>query len=225
MEQVKPTRMELMKKNAQIRLAEQGRDLLREKMDALIQEFFRIMNTVSNSREELEQVADAADYSLLIAQAVDDPVTLASASFATKRVITLDIRGKNIMGVPVPVIEKKRVSKSILERGYSLIGTSGRIDETAERFESELDLLIQLAETETAMRRLGAEIQMNRRRVNALDQILIPELKREAKYIRMAIEEREREDLFRLKKVKKILERKKKGQQRSRKSSREGAPA
>jgi len=62
------------------------------------------------------------------------------------------------------------------------------------------------------MRRLGAEIQMNRRRVNALDQILIPDLKRQAKYIRMAIEEREREDLFRLKKVKKILERKKKAQ-------------
>jgi len=138
MEQVKPTRMELMKKNAQIRLAEQGRDLLREKMEALIQEFFRIMNTVSSSRQELEEIADAADHALLIAQAVDDPVTLKSASFATKGVVTLGISGKNIMGVPVPVIEKKRVSRSILERGYSVIGTSGRIDETAERFESEL---------------------------------------------------------------------------------------
>ena len=210
MEQVKPTRMELMRKKSQIKLAEQGRDLLREKMDALIQEFFKILNTVSNSRDELELVSREADLALMIAQAVDDPVTLKSASFATRRSITVDITGKNIMGVPVPVIEKKRISKSMLERGYGIISTSGRIDETAERFEAELDLLIQLAETETAMRRLGAEIQMNRRRVNALEQILIPELKSQAKYIKNAIEEREREDLFRLKKVKSILERKKK---------------
>jgi V/A-type H+-transporting ATPase subunit D len=225
MEQVKPTRMELMKKKAQIKLAEQGRDLLREKMDALIQEFFKILTTVSNSREELEQVSRSADLALLIAQAVDDPVTLKSASFATRKSITVDISGKNIMGVPVPVIEKKRVSKSMLERGYGIITMSGRIDETAERFEAELDLLIELAETETAMRRLGAEIQMNRRRVNALEQILIPELKNQAKYIKNAIEEREREDLFRLKKVKTIIERKKKAAKKKSLQPSEGHPA
>jgi len=225
MEQVKPTRMELMKKKAQIKLAEQGRDLLREKMDALIQEFFKILTTVSNSREELEQVSRSADLALLIAQAVDDPVTLKSASFATRKSITVDISGKNIMGVPVPVIEKKRVSKSMLERGYGIIAMSGRIDETAERFEAELDLLIELAETETAMRRLGAEIQMNRRRVNALEQILIPELKNQAKYIKNAIEEREREDLFRLKKVKTIIERKKKGAKKKSLQPSEGHPS
>ena len=210
MEQVKPTRMELMKTRAQIRLAEQGRDLLRQKMDALIREFFAILSTVSDSRDELEQVSRAADLALLIAEATDDPVTLRSASFATRRSITVDIGGKNIMGVPVPVIEKKRVSQKLLDRGYGIITTSARIDETAERYEAELDLLIQLAETETAMRRLGSEIQMTRRRVNALEQILIPELKQNAKYIKNAIDEREREDLFRLKKVKSILEKKKK---------------
>jgi len=209
MEQVRPTRMELMRLKAQIRLAEQGRDLLRQKMDALIQEFFKILSTVSESRDELEQVSQAADLALMIAEAVDDPVTLRSASFATRRSITVDISGKNIMGVPVPVIEKKRVSKTMLERGYGVISTSARIDETAERYELELDLLIKLAEIETAMRRLGSEIQMNRRRVNALEQILIPELKNQAKYIENAIDEREREDLFRLKKVKAIIERKK----------------
>jgi H(+)-transporting ATP synthase, vacuolar type, subunit D len=201
--------MELIKKNGQIKLAEQGRDLLREKMDALIQEFFQIMVSVSKSREELEIAAVAAQRSLCVAEAVDDIVALKSASFATKRALTLDIRGKNIMGVPVPLVERKTVSKSVLERGYSMIGTSGRIDEAAERYETELDLIIELAETETSLRRLGDEIQNNRRRVNALEQVLIPELKRQAKYIKVAIEEREREDLFRLKKVKKLLERRK----------------
>ena len=210
MEQVNPTRMELIKKNAQIKLAEQGRDLLREKMDALIQEFFHIMESVSKSRVELESVAGVAQRSLLTALAVDDSVTLKSASFATRKGLFLDIKGKNIMGVPVPVLEKKRFSKSILERGYSIIKVSGRIDEAAEKFEMELDLIIGLAETETALKRLGGEIQITRRRVNALEQIMIPELKKQLKYIKNAIDEREREDLFRLKKVKKIIERKKK---------------
>jgi len=202
--------MELIRKSAQIKLAEQGRDLLREKMDALIQEFFHIMESVSKSRDELEIVANAAQRSLLTALAVDDSVTLKSASFATRKGLFLDIKGKNIMGVPVPVLEKKRVSKSVLERGYSIIGVSGRIDEAAEKFEMELDLIIVLAETETSLKRLGGEIQITRRRVNALEQIMIPELKKQAKYIKNAIDEREREDLFRLKKVKKIIERKKK---------------
>ena len=210
MEQVNPTRMELIKKNAQIKLAEQGRDLLREKMDALIQEFFHIMDSVSKSRVELESVAASAQHSLLTALAVDDSVTLKSASFATRKGLFIDIKGKNIMGVPVPVLEKKRVSKSVLERGYSIIGVSGRIDEAAEKFELELDLIIELAETETSLKRLGGEIQITRRRVNALEQIMIPELKKQKKYIKNAIDEREREDLFRLKKVKKIIERKKK---------------
>jgi len=210
MEQVNPTRMELIKKNAQIKLAEQGKDLLREKMDVLIREFFHIMESVSKSRDELEIVAATAQRSLLTALAVDDPVTLKSASFATRRGLSLDIKGKNVMGIAVPVIEKKRVSKSVLERGYSIIGVSGRIDEVAEKFEMELDLIIELSETETSLKRLGGEIQITRRRVNALEQIMIPELKKQAKYIKNAIDEREREDLFRLKKVKKIIERKKK---------------
>jgi len=210
MEQVNPTRMELIKKNTQIKLAEQGRDLLREKMDVLIQSFFQIMTTVSKSRGELEIAADKAQHSLLTALAVDDPVTLKSASFATRKGLSLDIKGKNIMGIAVPMIEKKRISKSVLERGYSIIGMSGRIDEAAEKFEMELDLIIELAETETSLKRIGGEIQMTRRRVNALEQIMIPELKKQAKYIRITIDEREREDLYRLKKVKKIIDRRKK---------------
>lgn len=209
MEQVNPTRMELIKKNAQIKMAEQGRDLLREKMDVLIREFFQIAESFSHSRSELEAVANDAQFSLLIAEGVDDSIALKSASFATKKGLSIEIRGRNIMGVSVPVIEKKRASKTVLERGYGIVGTSGRIDEVAEKFEDEIDILLDLAEKETTMRRLGAEIQKNRRRVNALEQVLIPELKKQAKYIRISIEEREREDLFRLKKVKKILERKK----------------
>jgi len=156
MEQVNPTRMELIRKNAQIKMAEQGRDLLRQKMDVLVREFFQVMESFSRSRDELEAVANDAQRSLLLAEAIDDPITLKSASFATRKSIMLEVRDKNIMGVPVPVIEKKSVSRSVIERGYGIVGTSGRLDETAEKFEAELDMLIDLAEKETAMRRLGA---------------------------------------------------------------------
>ncbi|HUK38201.1 MAG TPA: V-type ATP synthase subunit D [Methanomicrobiales archaeon] len=207
-EQASPTRMELIRKKAQIRLARAGRDLLREKMDALIREFFRTMESVSRSRGDLEGTVEAARHSLTVALAVDDPVAVRSASFAAKRGIVLDIRGKNVMGVPVPVIEKKRVARSVLERGYGITGVSGRIDEVAERYEQALDLVIILAETETALQRLGGEIRMTRRRVNALEQVVIPSLERQAKAIETTIGEREREDLFRLKRVKRIIERK-----------------
>ena len=207
-EQASPTRMELIRKKAQIRLARAGRDLLREKMDALIREFFRTMESVSRSRGDLEGTVEAARHSLTVALAVDDPVAVRSASFAAKRGIVLDIRGKNVMGVPVPVIEKKRVARSVLGRGYGITGVSGRIDEVAERYEQALDLVIILAETETALQRLGGEIRMTRRRVNALEQVVIPSLERQAKAIETTIGEREREDLFRLKRVKRIIERK-----------------
>ncbi|KQC04332.1 MAG: ATPase [Methanoculleus sp. SDB] len=216
MEQVNPTRMELMKIRAQIRLAEQGKDLLQGKMDALMKELRPIARAVTESRNELDSISEDAQRSLLTAQAADDPVALTSASFATKRQVNLAITGKNIMGVPVPVIQKLSVSRRICERGYSILGVSGRIDEVAEKYEREIDLIIGLAETETALRRIGGEIQMTRRRVNALEQVMIPELKQQAKYISITIDEREREDLFRLKKVKKILERKKKEKKRVR---------
>lgn len=209
MEQVNPTRMELIRVKNQIKLAEQGKDLLRQKMDALIQEFFLIMKDVSDSRAELEVVDRSARHSLHMAVAVDDSVAVRSAALATRRGVFLDISGRNIMGVPVPILEKKTISKGTFERGYSVVGVSARIDEVAEKFEKELDLIIQLAETETALRRLGEEIQMNRRRVNALEQVVIPDLLDTAKSIKIAIEEREREDLFRLKKVKKIISRRK----------------
>jgi V/A-type H+-transporting ATPase subunit D len=208
MEQASPTRMELIRTRAQIRLARAGRDLLREKMDALIREFFRSMESVSRSRGDLEGIMTTARRSLTVALAVDDPVAVRSASFASKRGIFLDIRGKNIMGVPVPVIEKKRVARSVLERGYGITGVSGRIDEVAERYEQALDLVIILAETETALQRLGGEIRMTRRRVNALEQVVVPGLERQARSIEATIGEREREDLFRLKRVKRIIDRK-----------------
>lgn len=210
MEEVYPTRTELLARKRRIDLAEQGRDLLKEKRDALLIEFMSVMDIVLESSQRLQRIAAEAGYALAMAKAVDGVVTLKSAAFATKGEVLIDISGSYIMGVPVPEVEKKSVMRTTLTRGYSVTGVSSRIDETAERFEREINAIIEIAAVETKLRRLGAEIQKTRRRVNALDHVVIPGLKGQVKYIKMSLEERAREDLFRLKKVKRALEERKK---------------
>ena len=205
MENVSPTRKELLAVKGQITLAEQGRDLLKEKRNALMKEFMKIADSVMKDSDELDQVAMDARRSLARAEALDGPEVVHSAAFAAQGELTLSVEGAFVMGVPVPVIEKKSASRALIDRGYGLSGTSIRIDEAAERFEEEVDLLIELAASELRLRRLAEEIRKTSRRVNALENILIPRLHSRKSYIEMVLEERAREDLFRLKTVKRAM--------------------
>ena len=209
MEELHTTRTELLQRRLQIDLAVQGRDLLEKKRDALLMEFMKIMEEVMSLDSKLRRVAADAYYSLAIAQAVDGNINLMSAALATQGEITVDITGAHIMGVPIPEVAKKNVRRTATDRGYGITGVSSRIDEVAENYEIELNTIIEMAGIETKLRRLGAEIQKTRRRVNALDQAVIPMLRRQVRYISMALDERSREDLFRLKRVKKTLVKKK----------------
>jgi V/A-type H+-transporting ATPase subunit D len=206
MEQVKATRAELLAKRGQISLARQGRDLLKEKRNALLRELMRTAEQVMRSGDELEQSASEATIALAVAEALDGAETIRSAAFAARGQVILEVTGTNIMGVPVPVIEQKSVARNLLNRGYSLPTVSSRIDTVAEAFETLLDCAIEVAESEMRLRRLAEEIGRTTRRVNALDNVLIPRLETEQNYIQMVLEEREREDLFRLKRVKMKLE-------------------
>lgn len=210
MEEIHTTRMELLQRKQQMKLAEQGRDLLKRKRDALLIEFMSIVDVALQASEQLQKAATEAAYTLAVAKAVDGAATVKAASLATKGEILVDMKGTYVMGVPVPEVEKKSISRSMLERGYSIVGVSSRVDETAERFEKEVDAILEVASVETKLKRLGEEIQKTRRRVNALDYVVIPTLIDQVKYIQMVLDERAREDLFRLKKVKKALEKKKK---------------
>jgi V/A-type H+-transporting ATPase subunit D len=129
-----------------------------------------------------------------------------SAALASRDELPLEVTTTSVMGIRVPHIEQKRVSRSILGRGYSISGASITIDEAAAAFEAEVDAIIQLAETELRLTRLAAEIQRTSRRLNALDNLLIPRLEAERDFIQMALDERERSDHFRLKLVKRTLE-------------------
>jgi V/A-type H+/Na+-transporting ATPase subunit D len=210
MEEVRPTRAELLERRAQIALAEQGMDLLKQKRDALLSEFMGVMDETLRLSDSLQKTMREAQYSLAVAQAVDGTVALRSAGLATKGEIVVDMTGTKIMGVSVPVVTKgESPVKSSFTRGYSVTGVSSRVDETAEKFERILDVIIEYADIETRLKRLGEEINKTNRRVNALEQVTVPQLREQVTYIRQTLDERAREDLFRLKKVKKKIEKKK----------------
>lgn len=213
MEEVRPTRSELLERRSQIQLAVQGMDLLKQKRDALLIEFMSVMDETLRLSGSLQKAVSDAQYSLAVAKSVDGNVSVRSVAMATKGEITIDMTGTKIMGVSVPVVTKGRSPmRSSFTRGYSITGVSSRIDETADRFEKILDVIIEYADIETRLKRLGEEIQKTNRRVNALEQITVPGLTEQVAYIRQTLDERAREDLFRLKKVKKKIEGKKSAQ-------------
>ncbi len=207
MEEVRPTRSELLERKQQITLAEQGMDLLKQKRDALLIEFMSVMDETLRLSSDLQRTTSEAQFSLAVAQAVDGSVAVRSAAMATKGEITIDMTGTKIMGVSVPVVTKgESPLRTSFSRGYAITSVSSRIDESADKFERILDVIIEYADIETRLKRLGEEIQKTNRRVNALEQITVPQLREQVAYIRQTLDERAREDLFRLKKVKKKIE-------------------
>jgi V/A-type H+/Na+-transporting ATPase subunit D len=210
MEEVRPTRSELLERRAQIQLAQQGMDLLKQKRDALLIEFMSVMDETLRLSSMLQRATSEAQYSLAVAKSVDGNVSVRSVAMATKGDVSIDMTGTKIMGISVPVVTKgESPVRSSFTRGYSITGVSSRIDESADKFERILDVIIEYADIETRLKRLGEEIQKTNRRVNALEQITVPSLREQVNYIRQTLDERAREDLFRLKKVKKKIERKK----------------
>ena len=207
MRNVSCTRMELLARKTQITLATQGRDLLEQKRTALLKEFMRIADTVMEHTDVLQQAASEARQALARAEAIAGTEAVRSAALASRAELPLDVTTASVMGVKVPHIEQKRVARSMLDRGYSVTGTSTTIDEAASAFEDEIDAIIQLAESELRLTRLADEIQRTSRRLNALDHLLIPRLESERDFIQIALDERERADHFRLKLMKRILER------------------
>lgn len=188
-------------------------DLLKQKRDALLIEFMGVMDETLRLSEALQKSVSEAQYSLAVSKAVDGTVALRSAALATKGEVIIEMSGTKIMGVAVPVVTKgESPIKSSFTRGYAVTGVSSRVDEAADKFERILDVIIEYADIETRLKRLGEEINKTNRRVNALEQVTVPALREQVSYIRMTLDERAREDLFRLKKVKKKIEKKKAAQ-------------
>ena len=199
---VKPTRKELMEIEERIELSEQGHDTLEQKRDKLIMDFMDIMDQAQDVRSDLEADYDRAQEAIDKARAMEGDVTVRGAAAALKEHPEITIESKNLMGVVVPQIESSRVKKTLDQRGYGVLGTSARIDEAADAYEDLLDQIILAAEVETAMRKLLEEIEQTKRRVNALEFKLLPQLRENQEYIEQKLEEQEREEVFRMKKIK-----------------------
>lgn len=199
---VKPTRKNLMQIEDRIELSERGHDTLEQKRDGLIMEFMDILDQAQNVRADLEETYDRAQDRIDMARAMEGDVAVRGAAAALKEHPEITTQSKNIMGVVVPQIESTKVRKSLDERGYGVLGTSARIDEVAEAYEELLEQIILAAEVETAMKELLDEIETTKRRVNALEFTLLPDLRESQDYIEQKLEEQEREEIFRMKKIK-----------------------
>lgn len=199
MEQVTATRSELLARRAQISLALQGRDVLKEKRDQLMDEFRKVADVVLAGGEELDRAAALARRRLARAEATTGPEAVRSAALTTRPAIPLTATVSSVMGVRIADIDHGPVGLARTTRGYSLVGTSAAIDDAAAQFENVLEMVLDLAAYELRLRRLVDEIGKTTRRVNALESVVIPRLVREKTAIQAVLDERERQDRFRLK--------------------------
>jgi len=198
---IKPTRSELLKLKKQIRLAKSGYSLLKKKRDGLILEFFEVLKKAKTLREELVNEYTIALEKINIARTLEGDLKVKSIAMAIKDIPDVKLTTKNIMGVRVPKIESSEIKKAFMERGYGIYNSSA-IDEAAAAYEKVVEKIILAAEVETSMRKLLNEIEKTKRRVNALEFVVIPSLDKQKGFIQLRLEEMERENIFRMKRIK-----------------------
>jgi V/A-type H+/Na+-transporting ATPase subunit D len=201
MRQVSPTRSELLARKAEIRLAAQGRDLLKERRSALVREFNHLGASALESLDVLDRDAADAGRFLGLTIAANGLEPVESAAFVAQGEVELNLRTRNVAGIAIVEIAKEMVARARTGRGYSLAGTSARIDGVAERFEAVLDRLLDVAALELSVRRLAKEIARTTRRMNALEHVVVPRLEAERAGIALVLEEREMEDRVRLRRM------------------------
>ena len=196
------TRAALLERRARIALATRGRDLLQQQRRELLRAFREIAADAIDAGTQLDAAARAARDALLLAEAEGGPGGVRSASWASHDDVHVEAQMENLLGVRVPRIEHGEVGRPRTGRGYSLAGTAPHVDRVAEHFERVVERLLAVASAELRLRRLGAAILRTTRRANALDQVVLPRLQAEARAIGFKLRQREREDQFRLRRIK-----------------------
>ena len=202
MADVKPTRSELLQIKKKIKLANAGYGLLKKKRDGLILEFFNVLKKARNIRQELVAEYETALNKINIARAIESDIQIKSVAMSIKKQPLIELETKNIMGVKIPSIVSGNMKKNIFERGYGLLSATAKIDEAAAAYEELVEKITLAAEIEITLKRLLKEIERTKRKVNALEQITIPRLETDASYIRLRLEEMERDNFSRLKMLK-----------------------
>ena len=205
LEGINPTRMELLALKKRQNLAVKGHSLLKEKRDALIKEFFDILDRVKGARSDVELTLNEAYEALTLAQIQLGDLAVQKTALSVKESVDVNVTSRNIMGVPVPLCDTEFDSRTLVDRGYGFSDTSIQLDNAAKKFEDSVKMIIELGEIEKTIFLLADEIESTKRRVNALEHVLIPETEANIKYISSKLDENERSTQIRLMKVKDML--------------------
>ncbi len=199
---VKPTRSELLNLKKKIQLAKSGHKLLKKKRDGMIMEFFRVLEEAREVMKETAELYKVARERLILAEVTEGATKLRSISLAVRPFPPVKLTTSNLMGVKVSRIEVEGGELHMLERGVGLLSTKAKIDEASYYYRLLVEKLVKYAEYVSSIQKLLDEIEKTKRKVNALEYNIIPRLEDAANFVRQRLEEMERENVFRLKKVK-----------------------
>jgi V/A-type H+-transporting ATPase subunit D len=208
METIKATRDELLRTRQELAIAQGGKQILEKKKEALLNRFLAMVRQYKGRREELLADVKRQKDLLALTRARDGSITLKSLALATSQEISLDISRDNIMGTKIFHARHPDVRRDILSRGYNPASTSSRIEACAEVAERLLDKMLAIAHVEHNIKTVGREMRSLNSKINALEENIIPALIAKKRYIEDVLEQNEREEIFRLKMVKRVRERK-----------------
>ncbi|MEM0127541.1 MAG: V-type ATP synthase subunit D [Thermoplasmatales archaeon] len=201
---VRPTRMELLKTKSRIRLAVRGLELLKLKRSALIMEFFKLAKDVRGMREDLAKVVQKAMMTERLSEMMAGQLVIENTAFFQPGV-RVGVKAKNVMGVKIPEVNVES-QESFMNKLYEIISLPTALMESREDFKSLLNSLLVIAEKEISLRKLLQEIDRTKRRTNSIENILIPRLNETAAYIRLRLDEMDRETFITLKMIKEKME-------------------
>ncbi|MGY8745455.1 MAG: V-type ATP synthase subunit D [Candidatus Poseidoniales archaeon] len=199
---IKPTRSELIKLKGRIKQTKNGYKLLKMKRDGLFHEFRKLLSEMIEAKRELTNTYRLAKQRIDLANAIEGGLKVRSAAIANSASPEVEVERRNIMGVVVPSVSGTNLKQAFGERSIGFTGSSPYIDEAADSFGDLIERMVKAAEMEATLKRLLAEIEATKRRVNALEFKVIPELEEARVFIQLRLEEMEREETFRLKRFK-----------------------
>lgn len=202
MEQVPATRSELLARRARLELAMRGRVLLEEKRDQLMAEFRKAADVVLAEVGQLDEISAGARRALAMAESAHGPERVQAAALAARRELQISARETTVAGVRIAEIDYEPLGRGRFARGYGAVDGSAHLDWAAAEYEAVVEQLLRVAAYELRLRRLSEEIGTTNRRVNALATFVIPQLEAEVRLILARLEERERQEIYRLKMIK-----------------------
>tara|TARA_B100000925_G_scaffold237582_1_gene186381 strand:- start:184 stop:801 length:618 start_codon:yes stop_codon:yes gene_type:complete len=199
---ITPTRSELINLKRRIKQTKNGYKLLKMKRDGLFHEFRTLLSDMIKAKRELTESYVLAKSRIDLANSIEGGLKVRSAAIANSACPEVEVERRNIMGVVVPSVSGTNLKQTFGERSIGFTGSSPYIDEAADSFGNLIERMVKAAEMEATLKRLLAEIEATKRRVNALEFKVIPELEEARVFIQLRLEEMEREETFRLKRFK-----------------------